>query len=66
MLPNKPTSLKSETVNPTYISALTFFWSRGLPGSIRAQKNTNIKEYFPEAGFGILPAVPGRRAIAHD
>ena len=25
-------------------------------------KHANIKEYFPEAGFDVLPAVPGRRA----
>ena len=30
------------------------------------EKHTNIKEYFPEAGFDVLPAVPGRGATFHD
>ncbi len=30
------------------------------------EKHTNIKEYFPEMGFDLLPAVPGRRATSHD
>ncbi len=29
-------------------------------------KHTNVKEYCQEAGFGILPAVPGRRTTFHD
>ncbi len=35
---------------------------------IRAQTktHTNIKEYVPETGFGVLPVVPGRRAAFHD
>ncbi len=30
------------------------------------QKHTNIEEYVQEAGFGVLPAVVGRRATFHD
>ena len=30
------------------------------------EKHTNTKEYFPETGFDVLPAVPGRRATSHD
>ncbi len=30
------------------------------------EKHTNTYEYFPETGFGVLPAVPGRRAASHD
>ena len=28
------------------------------------EKHTNIKEYFPEKGFDVLPAVPGHRATS--
>ncbi len=30
------------------------------------EKHINKKEYFPEAGLDVLPAVPGRRAPVHD
>ncbi len=30
------------------------------------EKHTNIKEYFPETGFDVLPAVSGCRATVHD
>ncbi len=30
------------------------------------EKHTKIKEYFPETGFDVLPAVPDRRAASHD
>ncbi len=30
------------------------------------EKNTNIKDYFPEMGFNVFLAVPGRRATTHD
>ncbi len=33
---------------------------------VRAQTNTLIKECFLEAGFCVLPAVPGPRATSHD
>ncbi len=36
------------------------------PASFRAQRNTNIKEYFLETGFEVLSAVPGRRDPLHD
>jgi hypothetical protein len=40
---------------------------RGLRATaLRAQKNTNINDYFPQAGFDVLRAVPGRRAAFHD
>ncbi len=32
--------------------------------SLRA--HTNISEYFPGTGFGVLPAVPGLMATFHD
>ena len=35
--------------------------ARGPP-----EKHTNITEYFPETGFDVLPAAPGRRATSHD
>ncbi len=41
----------------------------GLIEDLKAQgpeKDTNIKEYVPETGFGVLEAVPGRRATFHD
>ena len=28
------------------------------------EKHTNVKEYFPEKGFDVLPAVPGHRATS--
>ncbi len=30
------------------------------------EKHMNIKEYFQETGFDVLPAVPGRRAPSRD
>ncbi len=30
------------------------------------EKHKNMKAYFPETGFHVLPAVPGRRAISND
>ncbi len=30
------------------------------------EKRTNMKDYFPETGFGVLPALAGRRALFHD
>ncbi len=30
------------------------------------EKSMNTKEYLPEAGFNVLPAVPGRRATFHE
>ncbi len=42
--------------------------ARGVsPGIAQGpEKNTNMKSYFLEAGFDVLPAVPGRRATNHD
>ncbi len=31
-----------------------------------SEKHTSKKEYFPETGFDVLPAGPGRRATSHD
>ncbi len=48
------------------------FWHRVCPQRdwsgyfLGPEKHTNIKEYVPEAGFDVLPAVSGRRAPSHD
>ncbi len=36
------------------------------PGELRAQKNTNLKKYVQETGFGVLSSVPCRKATFHD
>ncbi len=38
----------------------------GFGGSQGPEKHTNIEDYFPEMGFDVSPAVPGRRATVHD
>jgi adenylate kinase family enzyme len=39
---------------------------RDAVAQVRAKKSTNIKELFPETGFDVLPAVPGRTATSLD
>ncbi len=39
---------------------------KSVYGNQGPEKHTNIKEYFPETGFDVLPAVPGRKAVFND
>ncbi len=41
-------------------------WPRApLPLCHGSEKHTKIMEYFPEAGFDVLPAIPGHWATSH-
>ncbi len=46
---------------PTFYDVLATF-----PEAQGPEKRINIRECFPETGFGVLPAVPSRRATSHD
>ncbi len=61
-----PTQVECAKLFPILLSRPPPKSANTCPSRQGPEKHTDIKEYFRETGFDVLPAVPGRRATSHD